>query len=53
MLWLKQKRPRGQYDEKLAINGTFEELTRVSANYTPPKKEAVKKPAKKAFKKKK
>lgn len=38
-----------KYDEKLAINGTFDELMKVTANYTPPKK----KPAKKAVKKKK
>jgi hypothetical protein len=44
----KVKKPRAdKYEEKLAINGTFEDLIKVSANYTPPKK------AKKAAKKKK
>jgi hypothetical protein len=48
-----QKRAK-KYDEKLAVqNITFEELIQLSANYTPPKKEAAKKPAKKAIKKKK
>jgi hypothetical protein len=43
-----------KYDEKLKIEGmTFDELIGMSANYTPPKKAAVKKPAKKAVKKKK
>lgn len=32
-----------KYDEKLAIKGTFEELVKVSVNYTPKEKEAVKK----------
>lgn len=41
-----------KYDEKLAIKGTFEELIRLSANYTPPKKETAKKQAKRAVKKK-
>ena len=37
-----------KYDEKLAVqNITFDELVQLSANYTPPKKEAAKKPAKK------
>jgi hypothetical protein len=36
-----------KYDDKLAITGTFEELIKVSVNYTPPKKEPAKKPAKK------
>ena len=46
----KDKKPHAsKYDEKLAINGTFEDLIKVSVNYTPPKKE----PAKKAAKKKK
>jgi len=44
----KAKKARAaEYDEKLAINGTFEDLIKVSVNYTPPKKEAAKKPAKK------
>jgi hypothetical protein len=44
----KAKKPRAaKYDEKLAINGTFEDLIKLSANYTPPKKEKAKKPAKK------
>jgi hypothetical protein len=38
------------YDPKLAINGTFDELIKVSVNYTPPKKAQ---PKKKAAKKKK
>jgi hypothetical protein len=48
-LWLKQKKERAKkYDEKLAVqNITFDELIQLSANYTPPKKPAVKKPAKK------
>lgn len=46
----KAKKARAaKYDEKLAINGTLEDLIKVSVNYTPPKKE----PAKKAAKKKK
>lgn len=48
-----KKARAAKYDEKLAINGTFDELINVSVNYTPPKKEAAKKPAKKAVKKKK
>lgn len=45
----KAKKARAaKYDEKLAIDGTFEELIRVSSNYTLPKKEKTqKKPAKK------
>ena len=52
---VKAKKARaGKYDEKLAVEGmTFDELISMSANYTPPKKETVKKPAKKAVKKKK
>lgn len=47
----KEKKPRAaKYDEKLAINGTFDELIKVSVNYTPPKK--ANKAAKKASKKK-
>jgi hypothetical protein len=42
-----------QEKKKRAINGTFEELIKVSGNYTPPKKELAKKAAKKAVKKKK
>jgi hypothetical protein len=46
----KAKKARAaKYDEKLAIDGTFEDLIKVSVNYTPPKKV----PAKKAAKKKK
>jgi hypothetical protein len=49
----KKARP-AKYDEKLAVKGmTFDKLISMSANYTPPKKEAAKKPAKKAVKKKK
>jgi len=44
----KAKKPRAdKYEEKLAIDGTFDELIKVSVNYTPPKK------AKKTAKKKK
>jgi hypothetical protein len=46
----KAKKPRAnKYDEKLAINGTFDELVKVSVNYTPKEKEGAKKktPAKK------
>jgi hypothetical protein len=45
----KAKKARAaKYDEKLAINGTFDDLIKVSANYTPPaKKKAPKKAAKK------
>lgn len=47
----KAKKARAaNYDEKLAINGTFEDLIKVSANYTPAKKEQ---PKKKVAKKKK
>ena len=46
----KEKKTRAdKYDEKLAIDGTFDELIKVSVNYTPPKKA---KAAKKAPKKK-
>jgi hypothetical protein len=35
----KDKKPRpANYGEKLAINGTFDDLIKVSVNYTPPKK---------------
>lgn len=47
------KKRAEKYDEKLAINGTFEDLIRVSANYTSPKKDKAKKPAKKTVKMKK
>jgi hypothetical protein len=44
----KAKKARAaKYDEKLAINGTFEDLIKVSINYTPPKKEKAKKAPKK------
>jgi hypothetical protein len=44
----KEKKQRAdKYDEKLAINGTFADLIKVSVNYTPSRK------AKKAAKKKK
>jgi hypothetical protein len=44
----KAKKTRAhKYDQKLSVNGTFEELIRVSVNYTPPKKEKAKKQAKK------
>ena len=51
----KAKKARAaKYEEKLAVqNITFDELIQLGANYTPPKKEKAKKPAKKAFKKKK
>jgi hypothetical protein len=51
----KAKKARAaKYDEKLAVAGiTFDELIQLSANYTTPKKDAAKKPAKKAVKKKK
>ena len=49
----KQEKPKKErakkYDEKLAIDGTFEDVIKVSLNYTPPDKE---KPKKKAEKKK-
>jgi len=40
-----KKKRASKYDEKLAINGTFEDVIKVSVNYIPPKKE--KKSAKK------
>jgi hypothetical protein len=44
----KDKKARAaKYDEKLAINGTFEDLIKVSVNYTPPKKQPAKKQPKK------
>ena len=49
-----KKQRAAKYDEKLAVqNITFDELIQLSANYTPPKKEAAKKPGKKVVKKKK
>lgn len=46
----KAKKPRAaKYDPKVAIDGTFAEVIKVSVNYTPPKKET---PKKKAAKKK-
>ena len=46
----KTKKPRAEkYDEKLAIEGSFADVIKVSADYTPPKKE---KSPKKAPKKK-
>jgi hypothetical protein len=50
----KAKKARAaKYDEKLAINGTFDDLIKVSVNYTPPKKQPAKKAAKKQAAKKK
>lgn len=49
----KAKKPRAtKYDEKLAIDGTFDELVKISVNYSPKEKEPVKKktPAKKGKK---
>jgi hypothetical protein len=48
----KAKKPRAtKYDEKLAIDGTFDELVKISVNYTPKEKEVKKKaPAKKGKK---
>ena len=44
----KAKKPRAtKYDEKLAVDGTFDELVKLSVNYTPVKKEKGKKTAKK------
>jgi hypothetical protein len=40
----KKQRP-AKYDEKLAVEGTFDELIKVSVNYTPLKKAAAKKKA--------
>jgi hypothetical protein len=42
-----KKKRSSKYDEKLAINGTFEEVIKISANYTPPKKEKKKSAKKK------
>jgi len=38
-----KKKRANKYDEKLAINGTFDELIKVSVSYTPPNKEKAKK----------
>jgi hypothetical protein len=48
----KAKKPRAtKYDEKLAIEGTFDELVKLSVNYRPKEKAAKKKaPAKKGKK---
>jgi hypothetical protein len=44
IIMAKAKKTRSdKYDEKLAIDGTFDELIKVSVNYTPPKKEKAKK----------
>lgn len=44
----KEKKQRAdKYEEKLAIDGTFDDLIKVSVNYTPPKKQKAKKPTKK------
>jgi hypothetical protein len=45
----KAKKPRAsKYDEKLAVNGTFEEFVKVSVYYTyTPKDNAKKEPKKK------
>jgi hypothetical protein len=40
-----KKQRAEKYDEKLAINGTFEDLIKVSVNYTPPPKTPAKKKA--------
>jgi hypothetical protein len=42
----KKARP-AKYDSKLAIDGTFADVIKVSVNYTPPKQEKAKKAAKK------
>jgi len=38
----KKKKRSDKYDEKLAINGSFEDVIKISTNYTPPKKEKKK-----------
>jgi len=49
----RKSRP-GKYEGKLAVqNIAFDELIQLGVNYTPPKKDKAKKPAKKAVKKKK
>lgn len=51
----KAKKPRAaKYDPKVAIDGTFADVIKVSVNYTPPQKEKAKKavnPPKKSNKK--
>ena len=37
------KKRADKYEEKLAINDTFDDLVKVSVNYTPPKKAVTKK----------
>lgn len=34
-----KKKRASKYDEKVAINGSFEDVIKVSTYYTPPKKE--------------
>ena len=44
----KAKKTRAnKYEEKVAINGSFADVIKVSINYTPPKKKNKNKPAKK------
>jgi hypothetical protein len=44
----KAKKPRpAKYDPKLAIDGTFADVIKVSVNYTPPASGKKAKPAKK------
>ncbi len=33
-----KKKRASKYDEKLAINGSFEDVIKISTDYTPPKK---------------
>ena len=45
----KVKKPRAnKYEEKLAVTGTFDELVKLSVNYTPKDKEPAKKKVKKS-----
>jgi hypothetical protein len=37
-----KKKRASKYDEKLAIDGSFADVIKVSVNYTPPKKEKKK-----------
>jgi hypothetical protein len=37
-----KKKRANKYDEKLAINGSFEDVIKVSTNYNPAKKEKKK-----------
>lgn len=47
----KAKKQRGnKYDEKLAVEGTLDELVKISVNYTPKEKAKKKVPAKKGKK---